>query len=377
MHFVWFFLAALEEYDIIPSWLPLPWSDIGDFIDVPNGDVYANSEFFARIIRTDQSGHFIASYPYPDEQGHAHYTRLAVGHDHRIYLERPRTIYTCSPDMRVVAEFSRAACTYWTLNQEGQVVCVTSQNQPSRVHRIVLPGEPMFTFGGGKMRETFQSQEGVILTRTSGGLVKQFQGTVIAAYRSHWLLRSFVFPWPGILFFVVSWGGFLVLREHEKDVKQKVESGIDLIISRLITPFFHRRLLCPHCLCYTHPFQSQYTQGKRYCEHCEYEVESIGVTKKLIFTFGTVSLEPDETKMIFSNPGFQLMKQPMDVSEIYIDTITCDPIRLERFMTYILNYPPRQGINTIHIFYQGSLDNLGHNLKHVVHNTFKHITHIY
>lgn len=34
----------------------------------------------------------------------------------------------------------------------------------------------------------------------------------------------------------------------------------------------------------------------------------------------------------------------MDISGVYIDPKTSDPLLLERFITYIVNYPPAKGI---------------------------------
>ena len=93
----------------------------------------------------------------------------------------------------------------------------------------------------------------------------------------------------------------------------------------------------------------------------------------MVFAFGTDSIQVDESVLIFANPGFQLMKQAVDVSEIYIDTFTCKPLQLERFITYLLNYPPKKGISFVKIFHKGALDNLGKNLKNSLQNNFQHV----
>ena len=60
-------------------------------------------------------------------------------------------------------------------------------------------------------------------------------------------------------------------------------------------------------------------------------------------------------------------------THVYIDTKTCNSLLLERFLTYILNYPPVKGLQSVQILYQGTLDDLGDHLKNALQNTLPHI----
>lgn len=79
---------------------------------------------------------------------------------------------------------------------------------------------------------------------------------------------------------------------------------------------------------------------------------------------------------ICSNPGFSSAGRGVDVSEVYIDTKTCESHRLERFVTYMVHSPPTHGLQSVQIFYWGELDDLGDNLKNALQNNFIRIEEI-
>ena len=156
----------------------------------------------------------------------------------------------------------------------------------------------------------------------------------------------------------------------------------------LLTFLKFRTILCSHCLRYTQPFKSRYENGRRYCEHCHEEIESTKDPGVVIFTFGNVSLaKPDGRAFIHADPNldqqnqivdgstlyFKQKDRPIDVSNVYIDAKTCEPFLLEKFITYIVNYPPKNGVRAVRIFYQGELDELGENLKNALQNNFEHV----
>jgi hypothetical protein len=160
-----------------------------------------------------------------------------------------------------------------------------------------------------------------------------------------------------------------------------------------------KTIMCNHCLRYTSPWKADYKSGRRYCEHCHAEVEQTTEPGKVIFTFGSFNefqlqkLQPANHRVflkenltfgyvplqtesnLFFQSRFDLNQHmyPVDVSEVYIDTATCESWRLERFMTYIVNNPPQHGIRSVKIFYQGELESLGENLKNTLRNNFEHI----
>lgn len=169
--------------------------------------------------------------------------------------------------------------------------------------------------------------------------------------------------------------------------------GSRLVFSRL----GFTTIICQHCLQYTSAPASYYKSGTRFCEHCQKAVEQTREPGKVVLTFGAISLDTpertiirrdtdfghlspsDDTATVFLRPSFEETYQhrSIDVSEVYIDTKTCDPILLEKFLTHIINYPPKRGLGSIRIFYRESLDGLGDNLKNALQNTFRHVEQIH
>lgn len=133
-------------------------------------------------------------------------------------------------------------------------------------------------------------------------------------------------------------------------------------------------IICNHCLRYTEPLKSRYDEGKRSCEHCGHEVEFTPETGLVRLVFGS-DPPPKAEGRVFElvNPDFERKKQPIDLSEVYIDTDTTDQRLLERFLTYIINHPPEKGLESVRIVHQGELDDLGDNLTNALRNTFTQI----
>jgi hypothetical protein len=93
----------------------------------------------------------------------------------------------------------------------------------------------------------------------------------------------------------------------------------------------------------------------------------------VILAFGNISLPHEGRIFLLSEPDFEAKDQPVDINEVYIDTKTCDSRLLERFISYILHYPPKHGVQSVKIFYKGELGRLGNNLRNALQNTFEHI----
>ncbi len=144
-----------------------------------------------------------------------------------------------------------------------------------------------------------------------------------------------------------------------------------------LAPFFilfkFRTILCNHCFRFTQSLKSRYENGIRYCEHCQQDVEKTHDPGKVVLTFGNVLIQQDGRVFLLSDPDFEQKVQPVDVSEVYIDTTTTDKRLLERFITYVINHPPRYGINSVRVLYQGEFDELGANLKNSLENNFMNI----
>ena len=135
----------------------------------------------------------------------------------------------------------------------------------------------------------------------------------------------------------------------------------------------NKTCLCRHCFRYTHPLKSTYRLGHRFCEYCQQEVEEVDASEKLVMVFGELPLKFPKRTFVFINPDVDAKDQPIDISEIYIDTQTCNRVLLERFITYLMAYPPEHGLQSVKLFYQGDLHQLGTNLKNVLSNNFKWI----
>jgi hypothetical protein len=158
-------------------------------------------------------------------------------------------------------------------------------------------------------------------------------------------------------------------------------------------------IICSTCLRYTQPLKSQCNAGIRYCENCHTEVEQTSEPGKVIFLFGQFSefqgqnfQSGDKRRFIILNPTFGDTQQkpenglffrstvdldreerPVDVSEVYIDIKTSDQRLIERFITYIINYPPAGGIGSVQIFYRGKMTDLGDNLNNALRNNFVYL----
>lgn len=170
-------------------------------------------------------------------------------------------------------------------------------------------------------------------------------------------------------------------------------------LSPLLILVRFKTIICGNCLRYTLPLKSRYDAGLRYCEHCHTKVEQTNEPGKVIFLFGQFSefqlqelQSRDKRRFILLNPTFGDTRQkpenklffrstvdldreerPVDVSEVYIDTKTSDQRLVERFITYIVNYPPTGGIGSVQIFYHGEMTDLGDNLNNALRNNFVYL----
>jgi hypothetical protein len=170
-------------------------------------------------------------------------------------------------------------------------------------------------------------------------------------------------------------------------------SLIDLffLVARMLSRFIYsflkplliqirfKQIICRSCLRYTLPLDSRYELGIRYCEHCQKAVEHTRIPGKVIVTFGNYpkASEPGQRIFVLADPDFEKKEQPIDVTEVYIVPKTTDKRLFERFITYIVNHPPRDDLPSVQILYQGELDDLGVNLKNVLHNTFERVQQIH
>ncbi len=159
-------------------------------------------------------------------------------------------------------------------------------------------------------------------------------------------------------------------------LEQKIRRASVPLLSSLFGWLNYNTILCHSCFRLSHPLKSRYDTGRRYCEHCHTRIPRTAEPGILVITFGNVVCKRTRRVFLLSNPSMEQQERSIDVSHVYIDTVTCHIGLLEQFITYIVNYPPTQGLHTVQIFYTGTLDQLGKHLKNVLHNTFTHIERI-
>lgn len=156
---------------------------------------------------------------------------------------------------------------------------------------------------------------------------------------------------------------------------------LNQLMFRLIAPLFilprFAPIICNQCYRVTFPLKCRYELGQRFCEHCQQAVEDTKMFGKVVFTFDDVPLSHEGRVFVLSNPDFEYKKHHVEVSEVYLDPQTTDKRLLERFITYIVNYPPRRGLKPVTIFYRGELKDLGVPLANALRNTFTHIAKIH
>jgi general secretion pathway protein G len=154
---------------------------------------------------------------------------------------------------------------------------------------------------------------------------------------------------------------------------QFIGKFMSLPVSPMLILVRFKTILCNQCFRYTSPLRSRYRCGRRYCEHCQKQVEYTHDPGRLIVTFGDALPALKGRIFIFTNPDFELPDHPVEISEIYIDTRTCDKRLLEKCITSILHDPPKYGRRSVKVFYTGEFDNLGDNLRNALQNNFEHI----
>ena len=140
----------------------------------------------------------------------------------------------------------------------------------------------------------------------------------------------------------------------------------------------YRTILCETCFRYTDPFASRYEHGRRYCEHCQHELEDTHIVGKIQLVFGeTLQGQIGERIFTLTNPDFERAVYGIEISDVYLDPQTADPRLFEKFITYVSMYPPQRGTASIHIRYNGDLQALGSNLKNAIYNTFAVVEPLY
>lgn len=204
---------------------------------------------------------------------------------------------------------------------------------------------------------------GIVAVGIVGGILGGFSGGISGFIRSALIMIAAI---------GISSGIYIILLPIEWMLASAISSFITppLILLRFST------IICNNCLRYTRALKSKYKGGIRYCERCRKEVEFTNEPGEVLVSFGNIPLILEGRVFMLSDPDFERKTKFIEISEVYIDTGTCNRLLLEKFVTYIVNYPPEKGLDSVEIFYRGKLDDLGDNLKNSLQNNFEHIERI-
>ncbi len=149
------------------------------------------------------------------------------------------------------------------------------------------------------------------------------------------------------------------------------------LVQRMIAPLMIARrfhlVLCAACLRLSHPQRCRYDEGRRFCEHCHANVREADAPEKVVAIFGECAVPFDQKQTRLDNPDFEDREQPIDLAEVHLVPKTTDRRLFERFLTFIVNFPPERGIASVRIVCYGALDELGSHLGNAVRNTFQQI----
>jgi hypothetical protein len=189
----------------IPWKLPLPWSDLGDFIETPDGRVFVELRFYNRVLCYDRTGQFLTAYRLP--RG-AKATELAVGQNNLIYFRDTNTVYTYSSTWELLSkvEAEVGAERTWELSSVTSKPVHSPQRRGEPPNRPLAPGELLFA--PGERHRVYHCSDGTTLRRGWNSLQRiSPAGEVLAVYQSPWPLWPFEFPFPAGF----AWVAFFVL----------------------------------------------------------------------------------------------------------------------------------------------------------------------
>ena len=203
-----------------PRWLPLPWSDLTDFVETSDGRVFVSIGFFGRILAYDKDGEFLGSFHYPPTKPGA---RLNVDDNDRVYFRAAGKIFALDNDLepRQVAEL--IGCTEWTLADTRELVCTSMErdklNEPTTTP--VKAGERVFASNLAP-RKFFTGKDGSTLRRGWTRLVRfSPQGEKEASFGTPWYLWLLQSPFPTLPLIFVFFIYLFVEERLEKRDRRK------------------------------------------------------------------------------------------------------------------------------------------------------------
>ncbi|RKY08719.1 MAG: hypothetical protein DRP66_03930 [Planctomycetota bacterium] len=216
-----------------PSWLPLPWSDVGDYVQTNDGKVFVDVQFYNRVLCYDENGKFIASYPYPP--GYPKVTGLAVNEEGNVLFRARDDLYIYNSSWELIEKIvgKDDVLRHWRLDENGRPYYMKNNVESPRVaDSVAKPGDYLFRSIRG--RRVFRCADGSKLVREGHSLKKySVEGKLTVSYGGPWFLRIFEFPWPAILawplFFLLAFVSNrkkTLLKEDKSNVAEKVKKRI-------------------------------------------------------------------------------------------------------------------------------------------------------
>jgi len=222
--FVFFVSLLVTATDKLPVSLELPWSSFEDFTQTKDGSVYVSLRFYDRVLRYDNSGRFLASYPAPGSG----YGFLVTNVNGRIYFRLRESVYTYDADWQLLAE---SKCAFygdrsWILNARGEAECAPGAGHVQAIpERAVYPGEVLFSSGRPWGKNHFDAADGSSIYRKGDRLYRYSgDGTLLSRYGTPWYLWWAKFPVP-------LGGAWVLLFLHGVFENQKVRK----LVTRLFT----------------------------------------------------------------------------------------------------------------------------------------------
>ena len=117
--------------------------------------------------------------------------------------------------------------------------------------------------------------------------------------------------------------------------------------------------------------QLRFGHNQRFCKFCNSILSTKSTYYKLTCYFGKkTKVSADTNTYILMNPNVKNRDFAIDLSSIIIDSDTTDKKKLESFISFICNYPPKIRINKLPIYYYGDFKILGTHMHNLLHNTF-------
>lgn len=221
-----FFFGGLVTglFPMIPRFVPIPWSCVGDYVVAPDGDVFVDIQFYESVVRYDREGNFVATYHYPCFNGKL--TQLAVDDAGFVYFHEDGTVYKMTKDWRklaVVSDPERDVRRRWTLGDD-RLPRLAPERRGLTPTRPIRPGDILFANDfRGDARIRFRCSDGSLVRRSGYHLERiSPDGEVTARYGSAWIYLPFVVPFPALLAFPALFAVMIYGELREQRERQRV-----------------------------------------------------------------------------------------------------------------------------------------------------------